>query len=66
MDEAIKALIKRYKDAVKYMDDMNVPVADKEKYLPLFLEVERDVKLLTKDMSVEQIDKMMNDAEVSK
>ena len=64
MDEAIKALIRRYKDAVKYMDDMTVAVADKEKYLPLFLDIERYVKLLTRDMSVFEIDKMFREAEV--
>ena len=64
MDEAIKALIRRYKDAVKYMDDMTVAVADKEQYLPLFLDIERYVKLLTRDMSVFEIDKMFREAEV--
>ena len=64
MDDAIKSLLRRYKIAVRYMDDMSVPVADKEKYLKPFLDLEHDVKLLVDGMSVAEIDKMMMDAEV--
>jgi hypothetical protein len=64
MHEAINSLLRRYKKAVRYMDNMTIPPAEKESYMAVFMGLVRDVKLLTKDMTVEQIDKMMNDAEV--
>ena len=64
MDEAINSLLRRYKKAVRYMDNMAIPPAEKESYLSVFMDLVRDVQLLTKGMTVEQIDKMMMDAEV--
>ena len=64
MDEAIKALLRRYKKAVRYMDNMAILPSEKESYLSAFMDLVRDVQLLTKGMTVEEIDKMMNDAEV--
>ena len=66
MDEAIKALLRKYKKAVRYMDNMTIPPSEKESYMAVFMDLVRDVQLLTKDMTVEEIDKMMMDAEVTK
>ena len=64
MDEAINSLLRRYKKAVRYMDNMTIPPAEKESYLSVFMDLVRDVQLLTKDMTVQEIEKMMNESEV--
>ncbi len=64
MDDAINPLIRKFKKAKLFMENPNVTDAEKEKYLIPFVDLVREIGILTQDMSVAEIDKMMNDAEV--